>query len=62
VLGLLGSAGAGSLLAGAFPSEDNSMDWTALLLVMPAVLGVTFLAAYLPARRASRSADAGPSV
>jgi predicted lysophospholipase L1 biosynthesis ABC-type transport system permease subunit len=53
VLGLLGSVGAGNLLGAAVPSEDNSMDWTALLLVTPAVLAVTLLAAYLPARRAS---------
>jgi len=54
VLGLFGSVGAGRLLSAAFPSDANAMDWAALLLVTPAVLAVTFLAAYIPARRASR--------
>jgi len=54
VLGLFGSVGAGRLLSAAFPSDGNAMDWAALLLVTPAVLAVTFLAAYIPARRASR--------
>ena len=54
VLGLLASVGAGALLRAAFPSGDDERDPMALLIVIPIVLAVTFLAAYLPARRASR--------
>ena len=54
VLGLVASVGAGQLLAAAFPSDDNSMDYTALLIVAAIAVGVTFVAAYVPARRASR--------
>jgi putative ABC transport system permease protein len=53
-LGLAASVGAGRVLRAAFPSGNNDRDPTALLIVIPVVLGVTFLAAYLPARRASR--------
>jgi macrolide transport system ATP-binding/permease protein len=53
VLGLIASVGAGELLRAAFPSGDNQRDTGALLIVIPIVLSVTFLAAYLPARRAS---------
>ena len=38
----------------AFPSGNDQRDVAALLIVIPVVLAVTFLAAYLPARRASR--------
>ncbi len=54
VLGLVASVGAGELLAAAFPSDDNSMDYAALLIVAAIVVAVTFVAAYVPARRASR--------
>ena len=54
VLGLAASVGAGELLRAAFPTGDNQRDSGALLIVVPIVLAVTFLAAYLPARRASR--------
>jgi ABC-type antimicrobial peptide transport system permease subunit len=54
VLGLVASVGAGELLAAAFPSDDNSLDYTALLIVAAIVVAVTFVAAYVPARRASR--------
>ena len=54
VVGLAASVGAGALLRAAFPSGNNERDITALLIVIPIVLAVTFLAAYLPARRASR--------
>jgi predicted permease len=54
VLGLVASVGAGALLAAAFPSDDNSMDYAALLIVAAIVIAVTFVAAYVPARRASR--------
>ncbi len=54
VVGLLASVGTGELLAATFVSGDNTRDFTSLLLVAPAVLAVTALAAYIPARRASR--------
>jgi len=53
VIGLAGSVGAGELLRAAFPGDDQR-DGGALLIVIPIVLSVTLLAAYLPARRASR--------
>ncbi len=53
-LGLVASLGAGRLLAAAFPTGDDRHDFVALLMVIPVVLAVTFLAAYIPARRASR--------
>jgi ABC-type antimicrobial peptide transport system permease subunit len=54
VIGLAASVGAGELLRAAFPMGDNRRDIAALLMVIPIVLAVTFLAAYIPARRASR--------
>ena len=54
VVGLFASIGAGELLRAAFPSGDNQRDVVAVVLVAPVVLAVTFLAAYIPARRASR--------
>jgi predicted permease len=54
VVGLIASVGAGNLLAAAFPTGDDQRDFVSLLLVIPIVLAVTFLAAYIPARRASR--------
>jgi predicted permease len=54
VLGLAASVGAGELLRAAFPSGDDQRDIAALLIVIPIVLAVTFLAAYVPAHRASR--------
>jgi macrolide transport system ATP-binding/permease protein len=54
VVGLFASVGAGELLRAAFPSGDDQRDVMAVVLVAPVVLSVTFLAAYLPARRASR--------
>ena len=54
VLGLVASVGAGGLLAAAFPSDDTSLDYAALLIVAAIVIAVTFVAAYVPARRASR--------
>jgi len=53
LIGLAGSVGAGELLRAAFPGDDQR-DGGALLIVIPIVLSVTLLAAYLPARRASR--------
>jgi len=54
VVGLAASVGAGRAMRALFPSGNNERDVAALLIVIPVVLGVTFLAAYLPARRASR--------
>jgi predicted permease len=54
VVGLAASVGAGRVLRAAFPSGNDERDVAALLIVIPVVLAVTFLAAYLPARRASR--------
>ncbi len=55
VVGLAASVGAGQLLAAAFPTGDDRRDLGALLIVVPVVLAVTFLAAFVPARRASRT-------
>jgi predicted permease len=52
-VGLLASVGAGELLRAAFPTGDSHRDFGALLIVVPVVLAVTSLAAYIPARRAS---------
>jgi hypothetical protein len=54
MVGLAASVGAGELLRAAFPAGDDRRDFIAPLLVVPVVLAVTFLAAYVPARRASR--------
>ncbi len=54
VLGLLGSYGAGHVLAANFPTGGDDRDVGAFLIVIPIVLAVTFLASYIPARRASR--------
>jgi len=54
VVGLAASVGAGRVMRAAFPSGNDQRDVAALLIVIPVVLAVTFLAAYLPARRASR--------
>ncbi len=53
-LGLVASLGAGQLLAAAFPTGNDEQDYLSLVLVIPVVLAVTFLAAYIPARRAAR--------
>ncbi len=54
VVGLAASVGAGGLLAAAFPQGEQQRDVLAFVFVTPIVLAVTFLAAYIPARRASR--------
>ncbi len=55
-VGLLASVATGELLAATFvgPDADKNRDFTALLLVAAGVLAVTSLAAYIPARHASR--------
>jgi predicted permease len=56
-VGLLASVVAGEVLAATFvgPHADNNRDFTSLLLVAAGVLAVTGLAAYIPARHASRT-------
>jgi putative ABC transport system permease protein len=54
VVGLAASVGAGQALRAAFPSGNDDRDLLSLVIVVPIVLAVTFLATYLPARRASR--------
>ena len=56
-VGLLASVGAGRVLASMFPGGaggDGRTDFMPFLLVASAVLVVTLLAAFVPARRASR--------
>ena len=53
-IGVAASVGAGELLQAAFPSGDDQADIITLLLVVPVVLAVTFIAAYVPARQAAR--------
>lgn len=55
VVGLAASVGAGRLLAAAFPTGLQQDGTASLLMLVPVVLGVTFLAAYVPARRAART-------
>jgi ABC-type antimicrobial peptide transport system permease subunit len=54
VVGVVGSVGAGIVLRSAFASIENERDPMAIVMVIPLVLAVTFVAAYLPARRAAR--------
>ena len=56
VLGLLGGFGAQRLLEAAFPSggDGGGIELMSYVLVIPVVLAATFVAAYLPARRAAR--------
>jgi ABC-type antimicrobial peptide transport system permease subunit len=53
-IGLAASVGVGELLNSAFQDERNQRDFISPLVVAPIVLAVTFVAAYIPARRASR--------
>lgn len=55
VIGLVAGAGVQRLLEAAFPTGGGSqIDATSLALVAPLVLAATFVATYLPARRAAR--------
>jgi putative ABC transport system permease protein len=54
VIGLAGSVGAGRVLRAVFPSGVDQQNGFALAIVGVVVLAVTVLAAYIPARRASR--------
>jgi ABC-type antimicrobial peptide transport system permease subunit len=53
-IGLVASVAATLLMAAAFPTGSNPRDLIAQLLVIPIVLAVTFVAAYVPAFHASR--------
>jgi putative ABC transport system permease protein len=53
-IGLIASVGAGRAMRAAFPTGGSPHDTAALLIVIPVVLAVTFVAAYIPAWRASR--------
>jgi len=52
-LGVTGSMAVGGLLRGVFPTT-GTIDFTTYLLVVPLLVAVTLLAAYVPARRAAR--------
>ena len=54
VLGVIGSVAAGGLLQGIFANPAGGIDLTTYLLVVPLLVGVSMLAAYVPARRAAR--------
>jgi putative ABC transport system permease protein len=54
VVGLLAGVAAERLLQAAFPGGEEGISVMAHVLVAPIVLIATFLAAYLPARRAAR--------
>ena len=54
VVGLLAGVAAERLLQAAFPGGEEGISVMAHVLVAPTVLIATFLAAYLPARRAAR--------
>jgi ABC-type antimicrobial peptide transport system permease subunit len=53
VLGVMGSVAVGGLLRAVFPGAGG-IDLMTYLLVVPLLVGVTLLAAYVPARRAAR--------
>jgi putative ABC transport system permease protein len=55
LLGVIASAATGGLLRAAFPfPQVPSVDVLTYVLVVPTLLAVTLLAAYIPARRAAR--------
>jgi cell division protein FtsX len=54
VVGLVAGVGAERLLQAAFPQGETTFNPMTLVLVTPVVLIATFLATYLPARRAAR--------
>jgi predicted permease len=55
VVGLIGSAAIRGLLGAAFPFDDvSNLDVTTYLVVVPTLLAITLLAAYIPARKAAR--------
>jgi putative ABC transport system permease protein len=55
VAGLAGSVAMGGVLRATFPFPDaERLRLTTYFLVVPAILAITLLAAYIPARRAAR--------
>jgi ABC-type antimicrobial peptide transport system permease subunit len=54
VLGVIGSIAVGGLVRGVFPGA-GSIDFMTYLLVVPLLVAVTLLAAWIPARRAART-------
>jgi ABC-type antimicrobial peptide transport system permease subunit len=55
VVGSIGSVAMRGLLRAAFPFPNaNNLGLTTYLVVVPTLLVITLLAAYIPARRASR--------
>ena len=55
LMGLLASVATGGLLRAAFPFPSvPPVDVATYVIVVPALLAVTLLAAYIPARRAAR--------
>jgi predicted permease len=52
-MGVIGSAAAGNLLRAIFPTA-GAIDTATYLLVVPLLVAVTLVAAYIPARRAAR--------
>ena len=60
-VGMVASVGAGKLLQAAFPSGDDQTDIVALLLVIPVVLAVTFLAAMFRLARRRESIQSSRS-
>ena len=53
VLGVIGSIAVGGLVRGVFPNA-GMIDFTTYLLVVPVLVAITLLAAWVPARRAAR--------
>ena len=53
VLGVIGSIAVGGVIRSVFPNA-GTIDVTTYLLVVPALVAITVLAAWVPARRASR--------
>ena len=53
VLGVAGSVAVGGLLRGILPSSART-DLVPYFLVVPALVAITLMAAYVPARRAAR--------
>ena len=55
VAGLVGTVAISGLLRAAFPFEDaGNLDISTYVVVVPSLLAITLVAAYIPARRASR--------
>ena len=53
VLGVIGSVAVGGLVRSVFPNA-GMIDFTTYLLVVPLLVAITLLAAWVPARRAAR--------